>query len=141
VQVGSEEYVCGQQDMGNGFFEDVMCSRPIYETQYRTESVEVPMYEQVPVYDTKYTYEIDKWVVDRTETANGRDQNPFWPGLELRQNEREGARTETYRITFADGEGNQYEKEFPYDVWIRFEPGREYTAVRNVFGDLEEISP
>ncbi len=141
VQSGSRDYVCGQRDLGNGFFEDVMCSEPIYETQFRTENVEVPIYEQVPVYDIKYRYEVDKWSVTRTASADGRDQNPAWPSLNLRDNEREGTRTELYRLVFEDSEGNRYEQEFPLAVWQQFERGREYTAVRDAFGNLQEVSP
>jgi hypothetical protein len=41
-------YVCGQEDLGNGFFRDIQCSDPVYETQYRTESYQEPVYISVP---------------------------------------------------------------------------------------------
>lgn len=141
VQSGSREYVCGQRDLGNGFFEDVICSEPIYETQFRTENVEVPIYEQLPVYDVKYRYEIDKWSVTRTARADGRDQAPHWPPLNLAANEREGSRTESYQVVFTDEEGNRYEESFPLAEWQRFERGRVYTAVVDAFGNLQTISP
>jgi hypothetical protein len=141
VQVGTEEYTCGQRDLGNGFFEDVTCSRPIYETQYRTENVQVPIYRQEPVYGTKYRYEIDKWVLDRVEEAAGRGANPAWPRVVLAQNEREGERTERYWLVFVDEDGGFHEKEFPLAVWQQFREGGEYTAVFETFGDLKEVSP
>ena len=50
VQTGSRTYVCGQRDLGNGFFEDVECTDPVYETRYRTETYQEPVYEDRPVY-------------------------------------------------------------------------------------------
>lgn len=139
VQTGSRDYVCGSRDLGNGYFEDITCSDPIYETQYRTETYEDPIYNAVPVYDTYYTYEIDKWVVVRTEESAGDHNEPFWPPLNLQNDEREGARTELYRIVFETGDGQQYPMELPYDQWIGFERGREYSLTLNGFGDPQGV--
>lgn len=142
VQVGTNTYVCGQRDLGNGFFEDIMCSDPVYETQYRTETEQVPIYEDVPVYDTLYTYEIDKWV-DEYEwaTASGMDHDPFWPDTNLAENEREGTRTEDYSIVFVSDEGDAYTLEFPLDEWLAFEVNTPYDLKVNGLGDPVEITP
>ncbi|MFK7805477.1 MAG: Ran-binding zinc finger domain-containing protein [Anaerolineae bacterium] len=113
VYVGERTYVCGQRDLGNGFFEDIECSESIYDTEYSTVYDEVPIYEQVPVYDTEYTYEVDKWVTTRTESLTGSDQNSEWPQYVLESNEREGPRTEDYVAIFLDENGRTHRLEVP----------------------------
>ncbi|MCI0394581.1 MAG: zinc finger Ran-binding domain-containing protein [Chloroflexi bacterium] len=141
VQVGQRTYVCGQRDLGNGYFEDIECTEPVYETEYRTETYEEPIYRQEPVYQTWYTYEIDKWVVDRTEEAAGEDRSPVWPEATLAKNEREGQRTETYTIFFTGEEGKSYSQELSFDEWGSFEMGQHVTLKLNVTGEVEEIEP
>jgi hypothetical protein len=136
VQTGSNTYVCGSRDLGNGFFEDVMCTDPVYETQYSTEYYEDPIYNAVPVYDTLYTYDIDKWSVVRTERSAANHNEPFWPSLSLASDEREGARTEKYELVFVDEDGNRYPMELPYEEWAAFESGREYTITVNGAGEV-----
>ena len=139
VQTGSNTYVCGSRDLGNGFFEDVMCTDPVYETRYRTEYYEDPVYQAVPIYDTLYRYEVEKWVVDRTERSEAKHNEPFWPTLNLASNEREGARTEWYEIVFVDEDGRRYPLELPYSEWAGFERGREYTITLSGMGDVVEV--
>jgi hypothetical protein len=141
VQVGEESYVCGQRDMGNGFFEDIQCSRPIYGTQSRTESYQEPIYRQDPVYQTKYTYEIDKWVVVRTERANGARGQAQWPEMKLSAGEREGKRSEAYTVHLTDKNGKSYSLEMPFEEWRRLEVGATYTVKVNAFGEIIEFTP
>jgi hypothetical protein len=139
VQVGSRTYVCGQRDLGNGYFEDIECTEPVYETRYRTETYEEPIYEQVPVYQTKYSYEIEKWVVDRTEEAAGADHQTNWPAVTLAENEREGQRTEAYRVVFVDEEGKSYEMTFAEGEWLGFERGGRYRLKVTRLGEPVEV--
>lgn len=140
VQVGERTYVCGQRDLGNGFFEDIECTDPIYETQTRTETYEEPIYIQVPVYQTKYTYEIDKWVVVRTETAGNDDHSAFWPELNLEGGEREGQRTETYIVYFTDEDGKTFEWETAEADWRGYEMGQGVTLKLDALGNnIEEV--
>jgi hypothetical protein len=140
VQVGERTYVCGQRDLGNGFFEDVECTEPVYETQSRTETYEEPIYREEPVYQTKYTYEIDKWVVVRTETAANNNHSATWPDTNLASGEREGERTETYIIHFTDNDGKEYDWETTEGEWRGFEVGQGVTLKLDAFGDnIEEV--
>ncbi|MFW6183941.1 MAG: hypothetical protein ACOC8X_09110 [Chloroflexota bacterium] len=139
VQVGERTYVCGQEDLGNGFFEDIECTEPVYETQTRMETYEEPVYQQVPVYDTMYTYEVDKWVEARIEKAEGIDLQPQWPALTLAENEREGERQERYRIVFVDGEGKEYAMQLPHNEWLQFEPSGRYQLKVNGMGQAVEV--
>lgn len=141
VQVGQRTYVCGQRDLGNGFFEDVECTEPVYETQTRLETYQEPVYSQVPVYDTQYTYEVDRWVRARTERAAGNDRRPQWPEPDPAQNERLREREEAYGIIFVDGDGNRYEMELPEEEWRTFETGASYQLKVNSRGRVMEVVP
>ncbi len=140
VYAGSRTYVCGVRDLGNGFFEDVTCTEPVYETRYRTETYQEPIYNQVPVYQTQYTYDIEKWVVDRVETADGRNRQPAWPAVALSDTVREGQKTETYWVIFNDGEGQSYRMAFPYDAWLQFQEGGRHALVTNGRGEAIELA-
>lgn len=126
VQTGTETYVCGQKDLGNGMFEDEECERPVYETRQRNETV--------------YVYEIDEWVVDRTEEASGNDYSPYWPRSDLDDDEREGERTETYTVLVEDTEnGETYNVEMDEDRWKTYEAGQQVNVAVNALGHAEII--
>ena len=86
-------------DNGNGSFTEVPHERPVYTTEYYTETVKQPVYVQVPRYETKYYYNIWRWTPSRDVTASGEDHNAAWPEVTLGENEREGQKTEVYRFT------------------------------------------
>ena len=87
------------EDNGNGTFSEVSHERPVYTTEYYTETVQQPVYVQVPRYQTKYYYNIWRWTPSRDVTASGDDHNVAWPEVVLGENEREGQKTEVYRFT------------------------------------------
>ncbi len=141
VYVGENEYVCGQRDLGNGFFEDIWCSDPIYETEFSTVYEDVPIYESQPVYDTEYTYEIDKWVFSRTERLTGSDQNSLWPEYRLEGNEREGRRSESYVAIFLDEDGRTHRYDVPtFNQFTSFSENRSYELELDSSGALLNIS-
>lgn len=100
VQTGTttERYACGQTKTGSGGVKTNYCTRtnPVYG--YKTETYQEPRYVQEPVYDTKYKYEIDKWVTGRTLREQGSGHNPRWPDVTLAGNERQGAKSEDYVV-------------------------------------------
>lgn len=135
VQTGTETYVCGQKDLGNGFFEDKTCTRPTYETRQRTETYEDPIYRQDPVYKTKYTYEIEKWGPSRTVAAsNTIAKQPYWPPLNLAKNERESERTEKYTVEFQDDKGKTYSIKLDQADWQTYQPGQPSQLKVNALG-------
>jgi len=139
VKVGVESYVCGQRDLGNGFFEDIECDRDIYETQSHSENYEEPIYVSVPVYQTLFVYDIDKWLVMRTETSSGRDHSPYWPRANLESDEREGGKIEAYSMSFVDGDGKIYEWETELNQWQGFEQGQAVVLKLNALGDISDV--
>ena len=86
-------------DNGNGTFTEVPHERPVYTTEHYTETVQEPVYIQVPRYQPKYYYNIWRWTPSRDVTASGDDHSAAWPEVTLTENEREGLKTETYSFT------------------------------------------
>ncbi len=90
-------------DNGNGSFDEVEHQRPVYETEYYTETVQQPVYVSVPRYATKYTYTIWRWVTAREATASEQNHQAYWPETNLAEDEREGSpRMERYYMTVRD---------------------------------------
>lgn len=87
-------------DNGDGTFTEHTSQTPRYRTEYHTETYEEPIYVDVPVYDVKYYYEIERWVYERCEKSAGADQSPYWAEYILDDNERTAETRETYMLTF-----------------------------------------
>lgn len=101
-----ETYKSSFIDLGNGYFEERIESVPVYETVWETEEYEEPVYVSVPVYDTKYYYEIDKWLYERSIVTSGNDKFPYWGKIQLNDDERKADMKESYSFSGSD-EGNQ----------------------------------
>lgn len=98
-QSGSETYVCGQQSMGNGYFQDRTCTRATYSTRPVTKTIQIPITEQRPVYNTWFEYTQDRWVTVRSKSSGGRDDEPYWAEFHLApEGERVGNRSEAYAV-------------------------------------------
>ena len=91
---GYETYTTGYRDLGNGYFEEQTDTRPVYETYYETETYEEPVYRQEPIYATKYYYEIDKWLYERSVVTKENNQEPYWGEPNLAADERVSGRSE-----------------------------------------------
>lgn len=115
--VGYEEYVTGYRDLGNGYFEEITSEKPIYETYYETEYYEEPVYRSEPVYQTKYYYEIDKWLYERTITTSGNDKNPYWGETNLHSDERISNKSEQYVANCVDKKDKTHIINLSYDDW------------------------
>ncbi len=125
VQTGTRTYTCGSVDRGNGYFEDRICTEPQYETRYRTETYEEPVYRQEPIYGTKYVFDIERWLPDDTAWARGdAAREPEWPAVKIGRKEREGARIQRYVLRFTDAEGKSYEREVSQAEYDRYERGQ-----------------
>lgn len=92
---GYETYTT-TKDLGNGYFEEETHERPIYETYYENETYEEPVYRDVPVYWTKYYYDIERWVYERSVTTSQNDQSPYWGETNLQSDERISKKNEEY---------------------------------------------
>jgi hypothetical protein len=124
VQVGTRTYVCGQRDLGNGFFQDVTCTEPEYETRVRSESYQEPVHRSEPVYGTRYAYEIERWVTEDTVRAAGdAAAEPVWPGVRSAADVRAGPRAERYTLAFTGSRERRWERESDAAEYARYRPG------------------
>ena len=140
VQTGTRTYTCGSRDNGNGYFEDVTCTEPEYETRYHTETYQDPVYRQEPVYDTRFAYEIERWLPDDTAWARGdAAKEPAWPAVEIEKNEREGGRLERYILHVTDEEGQAHDLEVSAQQFARYRAGQPVTLRMKRGGGNVEI--
>ncbi len=94
----SIEYVSN----GDGTFSERTVSTPRYRTETYYVTVQEPVYQNVPNYQPKYYYEIDRWVESRHVTTRGGPEDPYWGDAGLAGNEREGVRQAAYTLTFKE---------------------------------------
>lgn len=118
-----ETVVTGHRDLGNGHFEEITTQRPVYRTETKTEAYQEPVYRQEPVYDTKYYYEIDKWVFKEDKKTKGNDKEPFWTDYECKENERQGDKEEKYKIKTENKKGKIKEYILSFDEWNSLSKG------------------
>lgn len=130
-----EDVVVGHRDLGNGYFEEITRKEPVYRTEwktvtyqepvyktvYRTEYYDEPVYKEVPVYKTKYYYEIDKWFYNRTVQSSGIDKNTYWPDEKLSSKERVSNKKTSYYVKVVNEEGKYEDILVEYENWLTIE--------------------
>lgn len=140
VQVGTKRVKTGTKDLGNGYFEDVYKNEPVYENRERTKTVSEPIYVDVPVYRDKVTYQVDRWIVARTERAEGQDNAPQWPKLMEGPKLRAGKRAEKYLLFLKEaGKDKTYEHEVAAEEFTRFTPGATCRGLINNLGTIKKL--
>ena len=137
VYDGTDTYT-SYSDNGDGTFTESSYDVPRYRTEYRTETYSEPIYRDEPVYQTKYSYDIDKWVVDREEEASGTDNAPYWPEYTLASNEQTGAESEYYFMT-VQAKDDQYVAMMTYDQWQNYHTG-DQVEITVTAGDITEVN-
>lgn len=116
------------RDNGNGTATKIETKTPKYKTEYYAETVKEPVYKQVEVWDTKYYYEIDRWVNVRNSNASGNNQIPYWnEEYILQDKERDITRNESYQVLYDNG-AVEY---LPYEEWKEVELGDGYLVTKS----------
>lgn len=145
VQTGTETYVCGKIDLGNGYFKDKDCTRPVYTTQEKEEHYEEPVYEahtehyqrtkykDVPVFKTLFTYKLPKWEAIAPAVLVGTNHQPQWPVYKQMPTTsdpapeglvRETGRKAQYWVKFRTFDGQEAEEQVAVEPWSALpEPG------------------
>jgi len=136
--IGYEEYVSGYRDLGNGYFEEIISLQPIYETYYETETYQEPVYRQEAVYCTKYYYEIDKWVYERSVVTSGTDKKPYWGEVTLADDERVSTKSQSYSILGINQKQKEVTISLSYEDWISLEIGQ-IVKIKVSFGHGEIV--
>lgn len=122
-------------DNGDGTFDEEKI--PVYKIVYETKERKVPVYVDVPIYDTKYYYEIDRWCYARTAKSSGKTDKPYWPEFTLGQKERESTRSENYTI-YMETEEKTYSSSVSYEEWKAYKIGTK-VHITVVAGIVTEI--
>lgn len=77
-QTGTKEE-CKTVSRGDGTGTRSCKDVPVYTTKYRTETKTVPVYRDEPVYDTWYSYTVDRWKQKKVLTKDGQENAPRTP--------------------------------------------------------------
>lgn len=153
---GTERYECGTRNRGNGYFETVYCTRPVYRTVTKTRSKQVDDYEtvsrvrdktvddykDVPVYRLKIKYSVKRWVPADTLAEEGTDLSPRWPEVVSGKAKRAGQRSETYRVFLRDLQNNKvYGRDVSAEAFASFTAGAKCAATVNGFDQIVALTP
>lgn len=141
ISDGTESYVCGRTSKKNGYFEDKYCTRTKYKSVTRTRNKTETVYKDVPVYRTRYNYEIEKWVTVDEKTTSGTDFNPQWAFVQTDKTHREGKRAESYNLICKElgGENKIHKVKLTPENWSSFQIGERLESKKDFFGFLVEI--
>lgn len=153
---GTESYQCGMRNRGNGYFETVYCTRPMYRTITKSRSRQVDDYQMVPrvrdkvvddyqdvpAYRAKIKYSVNRWVPVDTVAAQGTDLAPQWPKVGGDMAKREGEHMESYRVFLHDARNNKgYEREVSAADFVLFKTGVRCAAIVNGFDQIVAFTP
>jgi hypothetical protein len=123
--------------------EPVSGSREVCGTPYSVDTgsgvaevVQDCVYE---VYDDYCQYTAQDWKDIDSAVAQGNDFSPAWPQVELTAGQREGERTETYRILFDTEDGIKEFTTSNESLYKQLLPGTEWTLEFNVFGAIVSV--
>lgn len=138
VQTGTKRVKVGTKNMGNGFFKDLYDDKPVYSSVTKTRTESETVYRSVPVYRTKYSYEVERWRRARDVPTSGDDTAPAWGEPKLVDKERESKRTEVYEVEFT-GNGKTYPWKPPEKEFTALKLGQSYDVELNGFGDVNRV--
>jgi hypothetical protein len=138
---------CGttRRSLGNGRYSSstTYCNEPVtdYRTVYHTETYQVPVTRQVPVFATRYTYLIDRWDFDHFATARGH-ASPHCPNPDLRGRQRAATRTATYTVTLVDTghQGRVFTETVGEGTWSAVRVGETFHGQETSSGTLRGVS-
>jgi hypothetical protein len=104
---------------------------------FRVERDCSPRYREEAVYGDRCYFTVDRWGVTRTERAAAGDNAPRWPEVALAQAgtcrgcERQGSRTETYKVSLKPREGDVFECTVPEVRWRELADGSRWTVEKS----------
>lgn len=91
------------------------------------------------VYDDYCKYTARDWKNAEPVIAQGADTNPYWPQVQLGTDEREGERSEKYRVFFETADGIKEFTTSDENLFRQLQPGTQWTLELNVFGAVVSV--
>ncbi len=93
------------------------------------------------VTDNWCRYTVIEWRPTGQKSATGQNYNPEWPVLSLTSGQRQGARSEMYKVLL-DADGKQFiYSPSSLQEFRRFQPGSKWIVKTNAFGGLVSVEP
>jgi hypothetical protein len=98
-------------------------------------------YTDYPVYQTRYDYDIDRWITVRTPERHGIGHNAEWPDVsDLKEgtalgSERAGTRISRYTVAFT----RDYALDITEERWRGFTPGMRAVLILNIFRQAMDV--
>lgn len=103
-----DEVSTSYESLGNGAGKTVTHHKtvPVYSERSVPKTRQVADYKDFPIYDTKVNYRAKEYQLLNTARAEGKDNNPAWPELQLKtgldgKSDREGTRKEKYKVVLS----------------------------------------
>lgn len=141
VASGGHYETSGYQDNGDGTFTETQTWVTDYTTEYYTE--QEPVYAEVPVYRTKYRYDIERWQFDHDETTRGHNDRPYFAETRgLADGFRTNGTTEKYMITatyFKKDKLVEKDYDIDFEKWQEVLIDHKYTVKIHAGNRLEFI--
>jgi ribosomal protein L40E len=117
-----------------------VCGEP-YKVDKGNGVAEVVQDCEYEVHDDYCDYTVDDWHQGDPLVATGSGPNATWPPANLSNNQREGSRTENYKLIFISN-GDQYSYETSdYAFYRQADPGSEWKLTINGFGAVVSAEP
>ncbi len=91
------------------------------------------------VYASYCDFSVLELAVVNTAVAMGSDQNPFWPAPALQAGQQEGARFESFHVTFDAGEQTYAYIPTSLEEYNQYTPGSQWILEINTFGGINEV--
>ena len=121
----------------DGTADVINCSEDVYDyVPYQTTESQ-PVYKKVPVFQTKYYYDIDRYVHNRNLKTSGKDKEVYWSNESLFIKERESRRTENYYITAYNEKEELKTYTLDYSIWKDIEIGDVFNVKVHLGGHIE----
>ena len=117
-----------------------VCGTP-YTVNTGTGHGEVVQDCEYKIYADWCTYTTQEWTKVDVVTVEGSDAFPLWPDPALSAQQRQGERTESYRVLFDIGDRTVTYKTSDPDVFSRFQVGSEWRMEVNARGGVRNVEP
>lgn len=135
-KVGTREWT-EYEENEDGTADVINCSEDVYDyVPYQTTESQ-PVYKKVPVFQTKYYYDIDRYVHNRNLKTSGKDKEVYWSNESLFIKERESRRTENYYVTAYNEKEELKTYTLDYSIWKDIEIGDVFNVKVHLGGHIE----
>jgi hypothetical protein len=144
IPAGAQVNTCKQElytvsDQPSGNYQEV-CGTP-YTVDTGTGIGQVVQDCQYEIYADYCEYTVQEWTVVDVAEASGQDLNPYWPVLNLSNEQRQGDTTESYTVSFDSTEGALDYKTSNVTEFQQFSLGSQWVLEVSTLGGISSYAP